>query len=63
MNKQINWLEGNIKEVVRVYHEVYGINNLTYEIYPDRVIILSNGKFFKAHYAGKIEQMFIFGGM
>ena len=55
------WNHGCIKEVARVYHEVYGITNITYEVYPDRVIFLADGYFFAAHYAGKMEQMFIFG--
>jgi len=43
------WKEGCIKEVARVYHEVHGASNITYEIYPDKIIFKSDGLLKKTH--------------
>lgn len=41
----VNWLEGRIKEVARVFHEKWNVNNITYEIKPNSVVFLSDGYF------------------
>ena len=43
--KKIIWLHGRIKEVARVFHEIYGLNDLSYETYSDRVVFFCEGFF------------------
>ena len=47
--KIINWKEGNIKEVAKVFHKHNNINNITYETTPNSVVFYSDG-FFVASY-------------
>ena len=47
--ESINWLEGNIKEVARAYHELLGVCNITYDKTPSRVVFYSDGYFLASH--------------
>ena len=49
--EKINWLEGRVKEVARLYHVKYGVNNITYSLLIDRVVFYSDGFYF---YCSKI---------
>lgn len=51
MNNKTNWLDGRVKEVARVYHERYGVNNITYDITPYNVVFYVDGYFFALHKA------------
>ena len=45
----VDWKEGNIKEVARVFHMRNNVNNITYDILPNAVVFYSNG-FFLAYF-------------
>lgn len=49
MSLKIDWKEGNIKQVARAYHEIFGITNITYVISSNSVIFLADGYFFTFH--------------
>ena len=51
MNNKANWLEGRIYEIALVYHQVYGLNNITYTIAPTKVEFYSNGYIISVHKA------------
>ena len=51
MQIKTNWLEGRVKEVASLYHDLFGCKNITYHLLPDRVIFYSNGYFLASHKA------------
>lgn len=51
MNNKNNWLEGRVKEVARVYHEQFGLTNITYNMAQDKVEFYSDGYYFTVHKA------------
>lgn len=44
------WNEGAIKEVAKVYHEVYGYTNITYQTTPEFVAFLTDGFLLAMHF-------------
>ena len=49
--EKTNWLEGRVKEVATLYHNMYGISNITYNIARDRVEFYTDGFYFSVHKA------------
>jgi len=52
----IDWKHGKIKEVARIFHEKFGISNITYETTPNSVVFLCDG-FFLALFKYKILEV------
>lgn len=53
----VNWMHGRIKEVARIFHEKFGLCNVTYQTTPSSVIFFCDG-YFLAMYEDKMEAMF-----